>query len=308
MLSIYDLQLPQDLSFPQFPARDRSESAISSSSEQQHHEKFFQGGKRLYRCLSLDCGKIFKFKSEITRHLLIHFSDRPFICPVEGCIKAFKRQDALQNHSRIHDEDQRFKCGFASCDRKFVTKSALKYHILKHKDQRAFVCSFIGCNRSFITKSQLKQHEKSENYHRKVINLSQGGDVESERTTKMVKTDSFSSDDLDNILQKLRPNFTHNAVLESIYFSNTNQYHTTYYPSESPTEQGINEDHVLNEKVGRYVNLIDGFLEKDNSDILRSYEAQIHKHAEIHLHFQSYIDGSRSNLFLEKNECNFFNV
>lgn len=48
------------------------------------------------------CGKVFKFRSELTRHNVIHQNDRPHCCTYRGCTKTFKRVNALENHLRSH--------------------------------------------------------------------------------------------------------------------------------------------------------------------------------------------------------------
>lgn len=62
------------------------------------------------RCAYPNCGKTFRFRSELDRHEAIHLNKRPFICPFDGCTKAFKREDALKTHIRIHTNDKIFQC------------------------------------------------------------------------------------------------------------------------------------------------------------------------------------------------------
>jgi len=125
------------------------------------------GNRKLFNCLYPDCQKTFKFRSEIKRHLTIHYNERPFTCSFFGCDKAFKRADALANHQRIHTKSTPFECPVFSCGAKFTTKSALNYHVLRHSGEKKFVCSYPGCSKAFITYAQLKQHEKAFYYHQK---------------------------------------------------------------------------------------------------------------------------------------------
>jgi len=135
---------------------------------------FFQteeeANKRTYTCSHPDCGKTFRFKSEIVRHMTTHNNYRPFVCNIEGCGKSFKRADALDNHMRTHTRETPFMCSYQGCGMGFTTKASLRYHLLKHKDDKIFKCSYPGCNKAFITHFQLKQHERSLSVHNKFIN------------------------------------------------------------------------------------------------------------------------------------------
>lgn len=143
-----------------------STSSPDTTDTQSNYDKdYIQEDKKSFRCTFPNCGKVFKFKSEISRHTVIHFDSRPFPCPHEGCGKTFKRADALDTHMRIHTKEMPFECEFPECDKKFTTKAALRYHLLKHNNERAHKCPSPGCGKSFYTKGQLKQHEKAFNYH-----------------------------------------------------------------------------------------------------------------------------------------------
>ena len=131
-------------------------------------EEFLVNDKKTYRCTFPSCGKIFKFKSEIMRHLPVHAEKKLIICPYEDCKKSFKRADALKNHMRIHTNQFPFKCDFSGCELKFSTQAGLRYHLLKHNDNKIYKCSFKGCTKTFLTLPQLKQHEKAINYHQRI--------------------------------------------------------------------------------------------------------------------------------------------
>jgi len=132
------------------------------------YEEVVINKKKTFNCLIPDCGKTFKFKSEIKRHLAIHSESRPFVCSYPDCGKTFKRADALSNHARIHNRTTHFLCPVPECLSHFTTKSALRFHMLKHTGEKIYKCSCPGCDKAFPTQSQLKQHEKASYYHQKI--------------------------------------------------------------------------------------------------------------------------------------------
>jgi len=163
-----------------------------------------------YHCTFPDCGKIFKFKSEATRHYVIHFNNRPFVCHFEDCRKSFKRADALDAHLQLHNKDLPFECNVSGCAKRFSTKACLKYHVLKHNDDRVFTCSFPGCGRTFFTKGQLKQHEKAFTYH---INLAKMG-VKEEALAFSSSGRSTDHTDFYGDFNTSSPSFVHNIDWE----------------------------------------------------------------------------------------------
>jgi hypothetical protein len=127
-----------------------------------------KGKQKNFMCKFPDCGKVFRYKSEIVRHIATHSEFRPYICDHPGCNKSFKRRDALENHTRTHTKEKPFECPHEECDLKFPTKASLRYHLLKHEGQKVYKCSFPGCDKNFLTLSQLKQHENSSSVHKNI--------------------------------------------------------------------------------------------------------------------------------------------
>jgi len=127
-----------------------------------------QGKQKNFMCKFPDCGKIFRYKSEIIRHITTHSEYRPYVCNIPGCNKGFKRRDALDNHVRTHTKEKPFVCIHDGCELKFPTKASLRYHLLKHEGQKTYKCTFPGCEKTFLTLSQLKQHENSASVHKNV--------------------------------------------------------------------------------------------------------------------------------------------
>jgi len=145
------------------------------SNELQEYDQMYEvlkdGKNKTYVCKIPECNKVFRYKSEIYRHVATHSAQRPYICNFESCKKTFKRNDALENHMRTHTKESPFICEHEECGLTFTTKASLRYHLLKHKDEKTFKCTFPGCTKAFITSFQLKQHEKSSCVHQKVKNF-----------------------------------------------------------------------------------------------------------------------------------------
>jgi len=150
-----------------------TQQSESNSPKSEQYEKIEVNGKKLYNCLVANCGKKFKYKSDMERHQTIHSDSRPYSCTFPNCDKKFKRPDALHSHLRIHIRTPPFECPVSQCGSLFNTKSALQYHMLKHKGERAFKCNFPGCDKAFFTITHLKQHEKALCYHQKMRLLGQ---------------------------------------------------------------------------------------------------------------------------------------
>ncbi len=126
---------------------------------------------KTYSCSYHGCEKIFRYYSELSRHMKAHTNERAYKC--QYCGQAFKRSDTLLNHSRLHTDNHPYACSFLNCMETFPSKARLRYHMLKHTGDKKYSCDVPGCNRTFLTSSQLNQHKKSIKYHKMIKTIPQ---------------------------------------------------------------------------------------------------------------------------------------
>jgi len=99
-----------------------------------YRQIMFQGMKH-FQCIVPNCQKMFRFKSDMERHLIVHSDSKPHVCTHPGCNKTFKRLDALKNHIASHDDAIPSVCPYAGCGIHFNNKSSLQFHMIKHQAQ-----------------------------------------------------------------------------------------------------------------------------------------------------------------------------
>jgi len=99
-----------------------------------YRQIMFQGMKH-FQCIVPNCQKMFRFKSDMERHLIVHSDSKPHACTYPGCNKTFKRLDALKNHVASHDDAVPSVCPYAGCGAHFNNKSSLQFHMIKHQAQ-----------------------------------------------------------------------------------------------------------------------------------------------------------------------------
>ena len=303
MTSFFNSQTSQGLDHFSFREMSHSNSIDPVSLDNQHYEHIIKDGKSLYRCTFSDCGKSFKFKSEMNRHLLTHFPTRPFACSIEGCGKSFKRQDALQSHLRIHSNDKPYACEVPDCNFKSASKSGMHYHLLKHESQKPYVCSFLGCSSSFLTKTQLKQHERSENFHKRYIDPEQIIINESSTSPRKIrKNNAFLSRDLEpnNIMTK--PQFATKLLWETRFLADEADCH------HGKTQIPKMENDVLKLKVEDYNSLIDKFLREFTSNTLHDSETVKQNGTQCYHQDTSQAYKTEDKIIGEENEFRFLNL
>jgi len=131
---------------------------LSDSIESNTSLKTKKLGKKInreYRCNELGCNKIFKDKSALKKHLIIH-GEKLYVCEI--CKKKFLDNSKLRRHSLVHSGEKPFECHI--CFKKFSLDFNLRTHMRIHSGEKPYACVFPGCFKRFSQSSNLIAHEK----------------------------------------------------------------------------------------------------------------------------------------------------
>ncbi|XP_023230182.1 zinc finger protein 30-like isoform X2 [Centruroides sculpturatus] len=110
------------------------------------------------------CGKQYKTKSNLKRHLHSHYSLKAFQCKL--CLKSFNLKSLLMAHEKIHSYVRSFLCKI--CGKSFKKKTDLKIHERSHSyrlqnhmnnDKIHCSCDCEVCGKQFKNRNYLKQHQ-----------------------------------------------------------------------------------------------------------------------------------------------------
>lgn len=114
--------------------------------------------KRLisHTCPVVNCGKLFKYKWLLNRHLNAHFCFNFFECKL--CMKTFKTEENLKLHIlNIHQNVKPYCCSF--CEKRFSHRNGKNYHErTRHTNYLPYNCPFEDCEKSFPNKTSLNYH------------------------------------------------------------------------------------------------------------------------------------------------------
>ncbi|XP_069033687.1 zinc finger protein 497-like isoform X1 [Embiotoca jacksoni] len=105
------------------------------------------------------CSKVFRFRSLLASHSLVHSELRPFAC--DFCSRSFRRLSHLKRHRQVVHADgarppQTFVCHICGKDKK--CRSQLARHVIIHTGERPFGCDL--CSARFNRRGNLQQHRK----------------------------------------------------------------------------------------------------------------------------------------------------
>lgn len=105
------------------------------------------------------CGKVFRFRSLLASHSLIHSELRPYAC--EFCSRSFRRLSHLKRHREVVHANgarmpQSFICHICGKDKK--CRSQLARHVIIHTGERPYTCDL--CPARFNRRGNLQQHRK----------------------------------------------------------------------------------------------------------------------------------------------------
>ncbi|XP_030761343.1 zinc finger protein 184-like [Sitophilus oryzae] len=101
------------------------------------------------------CNKGFSHSGNFKIHMRIHNNERPFKCPV--CARGCRQAQDLEKHMRTHTGERPHKCHL--CPKAFATSSNLIAHIRTHTGERPYVCSL--CSKAFCQSNELTKHVRT---------------------------------------------------------------------------------------------------------------------------------------------------
>ncbi|XP_052615165.1 zinc finger protein 213 isoform X1 [Peromyscus californicus insignis] len=108
-------------------------------------------GEKPHKCP--ECDKSFRSSSDLVRHQGVHTGEKPFPC--SECGKSFSRSAYLADHQRIHTGEKPFGC--SECGKSFSLRSYLLDHRRVHTGERPFGCG--ECDKSFKQRAHLIAHQ-----------------------------------------------------------------------------------------------------------------------------------------------------
>ncbi|CAJ1081589.1 zinc finger protein 436-like [Xyrichtys novacula] len=105
------------------------------------------------------CSKVFRFRSLLASHSLIHSEIRPYGC--DFCSRSFRRLSHLKRHNEVVHANgarlpQSFICHICGKDKK--CRSQLARHVIIHTGERPYACDL--CPARFNRRGNLQQHRK----------------------------------------------------------------------------------------------------------------------------------------------------
>lgn len=112
------------------------------------------------------CGKPFRNRGQLKRHMVVHQKDRPRPYRCDLCGKCYSYAQVLEVHRRTHTGERPYHCKF--CGRRFNQNGHLKEHERIHTGEKPFGCPI--CGKRFIQSSQVRKHV---NYHHPTVQQKQ---------------------------------------------------------------------------------------------------------------------------------------
>lgn len=97
-----------------------------------------QATEKRFKCAY--CGRTFKQKAHLMKHILIHTGEKPFMCAI--CNTSFRQKEHLKNHHLVHMKKNlmnlsEYRCN--QCGLNFKTEYFLERHLTNVHSKEAWV-------------------------------------------------------------------------------------------------------------------------------------------------------------------------
>ena len=101
------------------------------------------------------CGEQFPFESQLKDHRVKNLMDRGHSCFAKDCGRSFKNKSSLMRHIKIHDS-KNYPCPEEGCMYSSNTECNLKAHMIVHTDTHPYSC--LHCRQAFKHHTQMSRH------------------------------------------------------------------------------------------------------------------------------------------------------
>ena len=110
------------------------------------------------------CGERFPFESQLKDHRVKHLTNRRHSCFAKDCGRSFKNKSSLIRHIKVHD-DKNYPCPEEGCMYSSNTECNLKAHMIVHTDTHPYNC--LHCGQAFKHHTQMARHINNKVCHPK---------------------------------------------------------------------------------------------------------------------------------------------
>ena len=242
---------------------------ISDSIDSLNSKSVKRKGPKEYKCPEPNCGKIFKDRTSLKKHIIIH-GEKLFICNI--CQKKFLDNSKLRRHSLVHSGEKPYSCPV--CSKKFSLDFNLRTHMRIHSGEKPYACIYPGCFKRFSQSSNLSAHEKIHEIIKdnKTLEELNTKPIFNENPLRIIIDNIYSGTETINNIKKINELFEimkkGKEEQNSFYNNNSNNNHSGDLPGMHTQKRLYIKKIHLNDKQNKSITL-NNSSENNESEKLR---------------------------------------